>query len=79
MDCFLVVIREFVRFKYLGKMSFEPITIYCDNVDAIHIVFNSDSNERTSHIEVDCHSIRKKVQVSDHPTIVCYKSLDQTI
>jgi len=40
----------------------QPATIYCDNASAIKIANNPIFHEQTKHIEIDYHTIRKKIQ-----------------
>jgi len=38
-----------------------PITMYCDNRTAMHIVENPVFHERTNHLRIDCRYTRDKV------------------
>ncbi|GAV73534.1 hypothetical protein CFOL_v3_17018, partial [Cephalotus follicularis] len=58
--CELMRIRQL-----LGKLRFgdpSPMQLWCDNQAAIHIASNPVFHERTTHVEVDCHFIREKLQ-----------------
>jgi len=40
------------------------VTLYCDNKSAKHIAHNQSFHERTKHIDLDCHVVRKKIQAN---------------
>jgi len=40
----------------------QPTVIFCDNASTIKIVNNLVFYERTKHIEIDCYTIREKIQ-----------------
>lgn len=37
--------------------------IFCDNVSAIYLSLNPMNHQRTKHIEIDLHFVRKRVAV----------------
>ena len=43
----------------LGVYHKTPMKVYCDNQMALHIARNPVFQDRTKHIEIDCHFIRQ--------------------
>ena len=45
--------------------------LWCDNQTVFHIASNLVFHERTKHIEIDCHFVREKIQLSLISTGIC--------
>ena len=39
--------------------------VYCDNISSVYMSANPVQHQRTKHIEIDLHFVRKRVAVSD--------------
>ena len=61
--CELVWLKQLLKELQFGDVN--QITLICDNQDALHISYKLVFHERTEHIEIDCHFIRKKIVFRD--------------
>jgi len=62
----LVWLKQLLKELQFGDIT--QITLICDNQTALHISSNPVFHERTKHIEIDYHFIKKKIVSGDIET-----------
>ena len=62
----LIWIKSFLA--AMGVYHTSPMTLFCDNQAALHISKNPVFNERTKHIEMDCHFVQERLLSGDLTT-----------
>ena len=58
--CELLWLRRLL--EELRVIRIMPTKMYCDNKATINISHNPVHHDRTKHVEVDCHLIKKKIE-----------------
>ena len=48
--------------ELLGEKVKYPIIVYCDNVEAIYLVYNEKISRRTKHVDTIAHFVRNYVE-----------------
>ena len=48
--------------EFLGEKIEYPITVYCDNVEAINFAYNAKISNRTKHVDTRTHFVRHYVE-----------------
>ena len=48
--------------EFLGEKVEYSITVYCDNVGAIYLVYNEKISRRTKHVDTRTHFVRNYVE-----------------
>jgi len=64
--CKLIWLKQLLKELQFGEIT--QMTLICDNQTALHISSNPVFHERTKHIEIDCHFVRKKITYGDIKT-----------
>ena len=64
--CEIMWIRQLLM--EVGIKTSMSAMLWCDNQASMHIASNPVFQERTKHIEIDCHFVREKIQLGLIPT-----------
>ena len=83
----ILIVKQVLTF--LGEGINYPITVYCDNVGAIHLACNAKISNRTKHVDTKIHFVRNYVEdntikitfvkLEDNDAEVCTKKVLETL
>jgi hypothetical protein len=62
-------VAEVCWLRQLLQELHAPLTkstiVYCDNISAVYLSTNLIQHQRTKHVEIDLHFVRKRVAIGD--------------